>query len=48
VNDQWRIWFTWSASGAGNVELVDYHFKEKIDGRLRPDSPRGDPSHGVP
>jgi proteic killer suppression protein len=25
VNDQWRICFTWSAAGAGNVELVDYH-----------------------
>jgi proteic killer suppression protein len=25
VNDQWPICFTWSASGAGNVELVDYH-----------------------
>ena len=25
VNDQWRICFTWSVSGAGNVELVDYH-----------------------
>ena len=25
VNDQWRLCFTWSASGAGNVELVDYH-----------------------
>src|SRR6185312_2149610 len=25
VNDQWRICFTWSTSGAGNVELVDYH-----------------------
>jgi len=25
VNDQWRICFTWSASGASNVELVDYH-----------------------
>jgi toxin HigB-1 len=24
-NDQWRICFAWSASGAGNVELVDYH-----------------------
>ncbi len=24
-NDQWRICFTWSAGGAGNVELVDYH-----------------------
>jgi toxin HigB-1 len=24
VNDQWRICFTWSAGGAGNVELVDY------------------------
>jgi hypothetical protein len=25
VNDQWGICFTWSASGAGNVELIDYH-----------------------
>jgi len=25
VNDQWRICFTWSSSGAGNVELADYH-----------------------
>jgi toxin HigB-1 len=25
VNDQWRICFTWSTAGAGNVELVDYH-----------------------
>jgi len=25
VNDQWRLCFTWSASGASNVELVDYH-----------------------
>ena len=25
VNDQWRICFTWSSSGAANVELVDYH-----------------------
>ena len=25
VNDQLRICFTWSASGAANVELVDYH-----------------------
>ena len=25
VNNQWRICFTWSSSGAGNVELVDYH-----------------------
>jgi len=25
VNDQWRICFTWSAGGARNVELVDYH-----------------------
>jgi proteic killer suppression protein len=24
VNDQWRICFTWSTAGAGNVELVDY------------------------
>ena len=25
VNDQWRICFTWSTAGAGNVEIVDYH-----------------------
>ena len=25
VNDQWRVCFIWSASGAANVELVDYH-----------------------
>jgi proteic killer suppression protein len=25
VNDQWRICFIWSTTGAGNVELVDYH-----------------------
>ena len=25
INDRWRICFTWSAGGAGNVELVDYH-----------------------
>ena len=25
VNDQWRICFTWSTAGAGNVELDDYH-----------------------
>ena len=25
INDQWRICFTWSASGAANLELVDYH-----------------------
>ena len=25
VNDQWRICFTWSSSGAADVELVDYH-----------------------
>jgi proteic killer suppression protein len=25
VNEQWRVCFTWSSSGAGNVELVDYH-----------------------
>ena len=23
VNDQWRICFTWSTAGAGNVEFVD-------------------------
>jgi proteic killer suppression protein len=25
VNDLSRIWFTWSANGASNVEIVDYH-----------------------
>ncbi len=25
VNDQWRICFIWSASGAADIELVDYH-----------------------
>ena len=25
VNQQWRICFNWSDSGAENVELVDYH-----------------------
>ena len=25
VNNRWRICFSWSASGAANVELVDYH-----------------------
>ena len=25
VNDQWRICFVWTDSGAEQVELVDYH-----------------------
>ena len=25
VNDQWRICFGWSSSGATDVEIVDYH-----------------------
>lgn len=25
VNDQWRICFVWSANGATDVEIVDYH-----------------------
>jgi len=25
INDQWRICFRWSAAGAENVEIVDYH-----------------------
>ena len=25
INDQWRICFVWTASGAANVEIVDYH-----------------------
>ena len=25
INDQWRICFVWSAGGASDVEIVDYH-----------------------
>ena len=25
INAQWRICFNWSAGGASNVEIVDYH-----------------------
>jgi toxin HigB-1 len=25
VNDQWRVCFRWSAAGADEVEIVDYH-----------------------
>lgn len=25
INEQWRICFTWSDTGADNVEIVDYH-----------------------
>lgn len=25
INDQWRIVFTWKATGAHDVEIVDYH-----------------------
>jgi proteic killer suppression protein len=25
INDQWRICFLWTAHGAHNVEIVDYH-----------------------
>jgi proteic killer suppression protein len=25
VNDQWRLCFAWTASGAADVEIVDYH-----------------------
>lgn len=25
INDQWRICFVWSDSGADGVEIVDYH-----------------------
>ncbi|MDH4151278.1 MAG: type II toxin-antitoxin system RelE/ParE family toxin [Betaproteobacteria bacterium] len=25
INDQWRLCFRWSASGAEDVEIVDYH-----------------------
>jgi toxin HigB-1 len=25
INEQWRLCFRWSAAGAENVEIVDYH-----------------------
>ncbi len=25
INDQWRICFVWDKTGAGDVEIVDYH-----------------------
>lgn len=25
VNDQWRICFTWTATGPDQVEITDYH-----------------------
>jgi proteic killer suppression protein len=25
INDQWRICFTWTAAGAADVEITDYH-----------------------
>jgi proteic killer suppression protein len=25
INDQWRICFSWSAAGAADVEITDYH-----------------------
>lgn len=25
INDQWRLCFTWSSAGPGEVEIVDYH-----------------------
>ena len=25
INDQWRICFVWTAAGAEEVEIVDYH-----------------------
>jgi proteic killer suppression protein len=25
INDQWRLCFRWTDSGAENVEIVDYH-----------------------
>jgi proteic killer suppression protein len=27
VNDQWRIFFTWTSAGAEDLEIVDYHQK---------------------
>ena len=25
INDQWRLCFRWTANGAADVEIVDYH-----------------------
>jgi toxin HigB-1 len=25
INDQWRICFSWTAAGAADVEIIDYH-----------------------
>lgn len=25
INDKWRVCFVWTASGPGDVEIVDYH-----------------------
>ena len=25
INDQWRVCFVWTAQGAAQVEIVDYH-----------------------
>jgi toxin HigB-1 len=25
INDQWRVCFRWTADGAEDVEIVDYH-----------------------
>jgi proteic killer suppression protein len=25
INDQWRICFRWTAAGAADVEIIDYH-----------------------
>lgn len=25
INDQWRVCFRWTKSGAADVEIVDYH-----------------------
>jgi len=25
INDQWRICFVWTAAGAGDVEITEYH-----------------------
>jgi toxin HigB-1 len=25
INDQWRVCFVWTAEGATDVEIVDYH-----------------------
>jgi antitoxin HigA-1 len=39
INDQWRVCFYWTETGAENVEIVDYHWGEFIMSQLEPITP---------